>query len=292
MKVNPELTKVLVLGATGQQGGSTVTALLNGGFLVKGLTRKPDSPKAIHLKELGVEIVSGDFDHPDSIRNISQGIDVIWFMTTPFERGTDFEIQQGKIIADIAKEVDIKHIVFSSVGSADKNTGIPHFDSKFEVEEYLKSLNLPYTIIAPVFFMDNILAPWNLPNLKEGKFGHAFPSDRKFQMVSLRDIGAFGAFVIKNRDIFVGRRIDFAGDEPNGMQMVEILSKYSKKKIVYESFDVKLMENGNKEMYLMYKWFNDVGYSVKISDLREKYPEVGWLSFAEWVKKQDWSIIK
>ena len=106
--------------------------------------------------------MKGNFENPSSIKVAAEDVDVIFFITTPFEKGIEFEIQQGKIITDIAKEVRVKHLVFNSVGSANLSTGIPHFDSKYEIEKYILSKDLPYTIVRPTYFMDNIISSFNL----------------------------------------------------------------------------------------------------------------------------------
>ena len=80
-------------------------------------------------------------------------------MGTPFEDGTEGEIRRGKLMADIAKENKVEHLVYNSVANADKNTGIPHFESKYKVEQHIKNLEIPYTIIGPTFFMENLLGP-------------------------------------------------------------------------------------------------------------------------------------
>ena len=117
-------------------------------------------------------------------------------MTTPFEEGVERETTQGIAITEAAIAAGIGHLVYNSVASADRATSIPHFDSKYEVEKHIVSSGVPYTIIAPVYFMDNLVQLWTLPTLRQGKLASAMPATRPLQQISVADIGAFAAAVI------------------------------------------------------------------------------------------------
>ena len=271
-----EKLSVLVIGATGNQGGAVVQALLPKGHTIRTLTRNPDSDAAKKLTDLGVEVMKGDFSDSDSLLKAATGMDTIYAMTTPFETGTEAEVKQGIAIADTAKKANVGHFIFGSVASADLKTGIPHFDSKFEVEKHIAALGIPYTISAPVFFMDNYFSPWFLPAIKEGKVKLAMPSDRSLQQISVRNIGAFVAALVERREEVFGKRFDIAGDELTGDETAAIISKASDSKIEYEGFDPEYMRKDNEDFAKMFKWFDDVGYSVDIEKLKEDYPEVKW----------------
>jgi len=154
---------VLVIGATGNQGGAVVKSLLPKGYSIRTLTRKPDSPKAKQLAKEGVEVMKGDFSDSNSLIKAAKGVDTVYAMTTPFEEGTEAEVKQGIAISDAVKKAGVGHFIFGSVANANLNTGIPHFESKYEVEKHIISLGIPYTISAPVFFMDNYLSHRGLP---------------------------------------------------------------------------------------------------------------------------------
>ena len=282
---------VLVMGATGNQGGSVVKSLLPKGYHIRTLTRKPDSSAAKRLTEQGVEVVKGDFSDSDSLLKAASGMDTVYAMTTPFEAGPEAETQQGISIVDAVKKANVGHLIFGSVANADRETGIPHFDSKYKVEKHIASLNIPYTISAPVFFMDNYLTPWWLPSLKEGKLKIAMPDDRSLQQISVRNIGAFVAVLVERREKVFGKRFDIAGDELTGDETASILSKASGREIKYEGFDPEFLRKDNEDFAKMFKWFNDVGYSVEIDKLHQDYQEVKWQSFKDWVQEQDWNVL-
>ena len=171
----PQSKLVLVTGATGKQGGAVVEVLLSRGHQVRALTRNSASPAANRLREQGVEIAVGDFTDHDSLVRATRGADAVYAMSTPYERGAEEEIAQGIAITDAAKAVGVAHFIYSSVASANRATGIRHFDGKYAVEKHLQASGVPYTIVAPVFFMENLLQPWTLPSLRQGKLTMAPP---------------------------------------------------------------------------------------------------------------------
>jgi len=282
---------VLVIGSTGQQGGAVVRALLPKGHQVLAFTRNSESPSAKKLAEQGVDVIQGDMSDSASLVKAMTGIDTVFAMTTPFEVGIEGEIKQGIAIADAVKEAGVGHLIFSSVGSADRTTGISHFDSKYEVEKHIVSLGVPYTLSAPVYFMDNILAAWTIPSLKEGKLTLAMPANRALQQVSVKDIGTFGATMVERREEVFGKRIDIAGDELIGEETAAILSKASGRQIVFEGFDPEYLRKDSEDMFSMFKWFDQVGFSANIDELRRDYPQVGWQRLEEWANEQDWSVV-
>ena len=282
---------VLVTGATGNQGGSVVQALLTQGHQVRALTRNPASPAAKRLSEQGVEIAVGDFTDHDSLVSAAHGVDAVYAMSTPFEQGVEKETAQGIAMTNAVKAAGVGHLVYSSVASADRATGIPHFDSKYEVEKHIISSGVPYTIIAPVYFMDNMLQPWALPNLRQGKLALAMPSTRSLQQIAVVNIGAFAAAVIERRDTVLGRYIDIAGDELTGDEAATILSKVTGREIRYEGIPPEVLRAQSEDMALMFEWFDSTGYAVDINGLRRDFPEVKWHNFEEWALKQDWTVL-
>lgn len=170
---------VLVAGATGKQGGAVVEALLTRGHQVRALTRNPASPASNRLGQQGVEIAVGDFTDHDSMVRALRGVDAVYAMSTPYEQGAEKEIAQGITITDAAKEAGVAHFIYSSVASANGATGISHFDGKYAVEKHIQASGVLYTIVAPVFFMENLLQPWTLwVCVRESLLCHCLPAGR------------------------------------------------------------------------------------------------------------------
>ena len=273
---------VLVTGVTGQQGGAVARALLGKGHRVRGMTRNVESDAALAVAALGVDLVTGDFRDPDSLAAAVAGVDTVFAMGTPFEAGEGAEVVQGVALVDAAGGAEIDHYVYTSVASADKSTGIPHFDSKWEVEKHLASTELDWSVIAPVSFMENLFFGQNLDALQGGSYPVPLPSDLPLQQVAVADIGAFGALVVDRKDDFVGRRVEIASDELTSARSAAALSQLLNRPIEYFEVPMEQIRAFSEDFALMYEWFIETGYSVDIDGLRAAYPDVGWHRFADW----------
>jgi uncharacterized protein YbjT (DUF2867 family) len=151
---------VLVTGATGQQGGAVARQLLSRGHKVRALTRKPQGEAAKALAGLGAEVVPGDLDEVGSLEKALAGAWGVFSVQNTWEAGVEAEERQGKRLAELARQAGVSHFVYTSVGSAHRRTGIPHFDNKARIEETVRGLGFPsYTILRPVFFMENWTSP-------------------------------------------------------------------------------------------------------------------------------------
>jgi uncharacterized protein YbjT (DUF2867 family) len=273
--------RILVIGATGQQGGSLARILLQKKHKVYALTRgrEAQSSAAQDLVNKGAIVVKGDLNDPDSLRHAVKDIESIFLMGTPFEDGTEGEIRRGKLMADIAKENKVEHLVYSSVVNADKNTGIPHFDSKYEVEQHIKNLRIPYTIIGPTFFMENLL--YQRQGLQQGQFTLPLSPSTILQQIPVQNIAEFLALVIESPERFLGKRIDIASDEVTGQQATEILSNVLEHKIEYTPIPAP-----NDDLARMFEWYEKVGTDIDIASLHKEYPTVNWLSFKDWARSK------
>jgi len=126
------------------------------------------------LKKEGANLVKGDLNNFDSIEQAVNGVDSIFLMGTPAGDGPEGETRRGKMMTDIAKEKNVKHLVYSSVTNADRNTGIPRFESKYKVEQHIKNCGIPYTIIGPTSFMENLLS-YSRAGLRQGQLALPLP---------------------------------------------------------------------------------------------------------------------
>ena len=282
---------VLVTGATGKQGGHLVRELLARGHSIRALTRKPASAGATALAARGVAIVAGDFEDQGSLERAARGVDTVFAMSTPFESGAKTETREGINIVRAASVVGVSHLVYSSVAGADRATGIPHFDSKFEVEKELRRSGVPFTIVAPVFFMENFLADWMAAGIARGSIALALPATRRLQQIAVADIAQFNALVIERRGSFLGKRIDIASDELTSATAAATISEASGRRIEYTALPIDAVRQQNEDLARMFEWFDRVGYDADIVGLRSLYPEVDWHSFSTWAREQDWSAI-
>jgi uncharacterized protein YbjT (DUF2867 family) len=262
---------ILVTGATGNQGGAIARHLLQRGkFKVRAMVRDENKPAAQALKQLGAELVIADFNDRASLDRAVEGVYGVFSMQD-FREGAEIEIRHGNAIADAAKAANVEHFVYSSVGSAERNTGIPHFDSKFQVEEYIRSISLPYTIMRPVFFFYNYNGM--LPMVKNGNLPQPLSPDTKLQQLSEEDYGTMVAEVFDRPADFANRAIEVASVE---MTMPEIAAAFSHvlgKKVEYQQIPFEAFEQqAGEEVTIMFRWFENVGYAADFAQLKRDFP--------------------
>ena len=279
---------ILVTGATGQQGGAVAAELLSHGFTIRIMTRHPEGEKAQKLAGLGAAVVKGDLDDSASLEKALQGIWGVFAVQNTWEAGVEMEEEQGKRFAQIARKAGIHHFVYTSVASADRRTGIPHFENKFRIEETVRSLNFPsFTILRPVFFMENWTSPWFKPSIDQGNVAVALKPSTVLQMVAVQDIGKYGLWAFQHHDKLNGDAIEFAGD---GLSMIEIANAISKAKgkpVGFFQVPIEEVRKFSADFAAMFEWFDNVGYSANIAGMARE-SGIKPTRFAEWATGAKW----
>ncbi len=286
-------TTILVTGATGLQGGATDRALLAAGARVRALVRDPGSAAAAHLAVEGVELVRGDLDDPDSLRAAMAGaagvFSVQTFMTPA---GLGGEVRQGRAVAEAAAAAGVQHVVYSSVGGADRRSGVPHFDSKRAVERRLAALPVPTTVLRPTFFMDNFAA--HGPDLVDGALTVrlALRPDTRVQLIAVADIGEIAAVAFADPDRHAGTALEVAGDELTAEGLAAALGAAAGLPARFEQLALAEVA-GNPhipfapEIAVMFEWLQTDGYAADIAAVRALHP--GLLTFADWLRGGAWT---
>jgi uncharacterized protein YbjT (DUF2867 family) len=277
---------ILVTGATGTQGGAVARQLIKKGHRVRGLTRKVDSPAAQALAALGVELAQGDLEDRASVDRALAGMQAMFSVATPYERGPESETRQSILAADAAADAGA-WLVYSSVANANRRTGVAHFDSKGAVEEHIRARGIEAAIVAPVYFMEN--AFFGLAQLRQGVYGSPLAPTRRLLQVAVSDIAGAAVAALENRARYAGKRFDLAGDELSGEEVVAVLSKVTGRPLSYYQVPMEMIRGAmGEDSVKMYEWFAKTGYSADRAALRRDFPEVPWLSFEAWARAQDW----
>ena len=260
---------ILITGITGKQGGAVARALKGSGFKLRGMTRKPDSDHAKAFARDGVEIVTGDLDDEASLKKALAGVWGVFAVQNTWEAGVEKEEEQGKRQARLAADAGVRHYVYSSVGSAQKDTGIPHFDNKWRIEEVVRELKFPsHVVLRPVFFMENLLAPGTMNG---DTLALAVKPDTKLQMVAVEDIGFFGARAFTDAAGMNGRAIDLASDELTLPEAAAVLSDAFGRTITFTSVPNDQVRKFSEDAAIMFEWFDRIGYSADIEGLKRDY---------------------
>ncbi|XP_043917857.1 nmrA-like family domain-containing protein 1 [Protopterus annectens] len=284
----------VVFGATGAQGSSVVKALLKDGtFKVRGVTRNPCKKAANDLKELGAEIVTGDLDDAESVKSVLTGAYGVFLVTNFLEHfSKEREIKQGKLVADTSKSLGLKHVVFSGLDNVKKLTNgeleVPHYDSKGEVEEYFREIDVPMTSVRLPAYFENLLTHTKPQKAPDGDgYTIAIPmEDVPVRCMSVADLGPMVLSILKSQEQYIGKNINLHTDEVTTEEMATILSKHTGKKIR----DAKIsIEDYEKQNSAKYKAMANMFRFFKIKSDYNK--ELTWKlnpksrTFDEWVKK-------
>jgi len=267
-----------VFGATGKQGFCVVKAVLQkGGFKVRCLVRDTKSSKAINLEKMGCELVQASWEDKNSLVAALRGVRAVSFMTmfaSMDKKGCAQESRNGLIAVEAMKEAQVRYVVYSSVASANRNTGIGHFESKAIVEKALRDSGIPCFFLRPAVFFENIDNVEIQTVIKQGKLTFLSKPDTVNLWVSTEDIGAVAAIALADPAKFSGRTLELAGDKISGNQMAQQLGELRGEAWTFERpVPLWLLRVfGQDELANMFQYFDDVGLIDQIDECRQIYP--------------------
>ena len=270
---------VLVLGATGTHGGAVAHALLARKFTVQALVRNPNTPRAQALAEAGAKLVAGDLLDEDSLARAFGEVGAVYAVTTPFEHGAEDEQRQGESIINAASESGLEWLILASVAASER-APVPHFRSKARIEKQLSETMIPWTVIAPSYFYENVLS--SRESIRAGELPIALPAEKPLHQVALADLGALVAAVLNRREEHLHTRIEVAGDAPTSLEMATALGAR------YVQVPIAEIRERSADLASMYEFLASEGYGIDVPALQARYPEVTWTSFAAWAQGIDW----
>jgi uncharacterized protein YbjT (DUF2867 family) len=198
--------------------------------------------------------------------------------------GTAAEERNGKRFADAVKASGSPHLVYSSAEGVERNSGLGHYESKWAIEQHIRDLKLPATILRPVGFMDAFGAPAMQRGMFLGMFRANFGVSLPVQFVATYDIGWFAARALEEPERYAGRVIPLAGDELSIGDIIKTFKTVTGHKpwvAPIPAFLAKKMMP--KEFLDMFTWIREKGFKADIAKMRQEYPQL--LTFAGWLKK-------
>lgn len=281
MRTDSQPRVILVTGATGRQGGATLRHLAGReGPVLRGLTRKPESPAAQALRALGVEMVKGDLDDAASVAHALDGVWGVFAVQNSWEAGVAGEEEQGKRLVALARAAGVEHFVYSSVASANRATGVPHFDSKSRIEDALRAAAFPFhTIVRPVYFMENLT---HALQDSGSTLRVALQPHTQLQMVATDDIGRFGAAALSDPRRWNRAEVEIAGDFLSLTEAARLLAEVGHTSVSYEAIPIEAVRKSSEDAALMMQWLESVGFSADISGLEERWG-IRPLTLREWL---------
>jgi uncharacterized protein YbjT (DUF2867 family) len=285
---------VLVIGATGQQGGATARQLLERGRTVRARVRDAHSPAAKALREAGADLVLGDLDDPMSLRQAMEGVRGVFLVLTMMvgpkisAEGVIAEERRGMMVADLAKESGIGHLVYSSLNGAGAHSAIPYYESKERIEEHIRSLELPATILRSVSFRDNF-ATYNRPVLVDGELvvNLAVRPEIPMQLIAVRDIGAFAAIAFDRPGRFIGQTVELAGDILTPPEIAETFGRVCGLPARFHQVPIEQIRAFDEQLAQMFEFFNvRPAGPTDLPALRADHP--GLMTLETWLHTTGW----
>lgn len=302
------IEKVLVLGASGDQGIPLVKALMERGVTPIAGARRADAMQNTPYPDL--QTLNADILDQNSLEAAFAQVDAV-AMHLPFAWDIDVAVQFGQNVAAAAAASGIKKIVFNTscyVASEDLN--VSAHDGRRRIEASIRDCGVDYVILRPAVFMDNMIRVWCKPTIV-GKDTFVYPAkeDLKVSWICLDDLGALSAYAtltptLRNETITVG------GPEAlTGFEIAERLSAASGRNIQFNSIPPQVFaENmselitGSREieplsiydgMASFYTWYNaqpESPLDIAPASFAELLP-VKMTTYAEWAARQDWNVV-
>jgi len=276
---------IFVTGVTGNQGSAVAKKLLGKGYKVIGLTRDPNSEKAQVLKKTGVELIKADLNLPETYKDRLLDVYGVFSMQT-YAHGIDKELIQGIQLANFAKENGIKHFLYTSISGCDQHTGIPHWEIKHQIENHIKAIGLPYTIIRPVSFYQNFLFPQVSSRINKGKLVTPTAKNKIMQFVSAEDVGAISATIFEQPEKYLRRTITIGTEQMDMQKVAETFSKVLGRQIRYQQLPgiITRLVMG-KNLHKMFNWCNknDCLFIKDMDGVKTEFPDLTRME--SWIKQ-------
>lgn len=275
---------ILVIGATGNQGESVIDALEKTRFTIRALVRGNDplSKKIQTLQRRNVEIIEGDLDDFSSLVQAMKGVYGIFSVLNFQNGGVEKEEERGKRVADAAKEAGVQHFIYSSVGGAERNSGVPHFESKWHIEQYIRELGIPHSIVRPTTFMTNLMEQPAIIRFIALSMSKGTIATKPLQMIAVEDIGNWVAHMFLHPEVYLGRAVEIASDEVTFDKMIAAYKKVYGKTPASIKLPGGLFSKG--DLGKMFTWISKYGYQANIAANRKAVP--GLLTYEQFIAKR------
>lgn len=275
---------LLITGATGNQGGATINELLRRPkrWHIRALVRDPARPTAKALAARGVKLVQGDLNDADSLRAALNGAHGVLSVQTPMGRGPEGEARQGMQLATLAAEARVRHFVQCSAGGVDRDSGVPHFESKRAIEAHIVTLGLPATVLRPAAFMENFTS-FAFRTTMLSMMKTYLADGQAMQLASARDVGWFAAEAFERPDAYIGRAVEIAGDSVTRAEAVRTLRTTGHRPVALFTIPGVLRARLPEDFRLMFQWIAREGFAADVTELRRLHP--GLLTLSAWATR-------
>ncbi|HZG58506.1 SDR family oxidoreductase [Paenibacillus sp.] len=289
---------VLVYGAGGEQGGAVARKLLQEGLSVRLSARQAE--KVEPLRALGAEWVPGGYEDPDSLRKATSGVQKVVFQL-PLEYDEAKAVAYGKNIIDAAKDANVQKIVFNASSIVPEGVDLVAIRIKRRVIEHLRDSGIPYLVVKPTVYMENLLGPWTAPAIVNNQtFAYPIPADMPVSWIALEDVAAFISKALRNERLN-GAELQIGGPQPlTGVEVASLLSRRLGKPIHYypipldgfeQSLSAAIGPDAAKAVTDLYRWQSELPSSPLVAgdmdDILKQLP-VQLTSLEQFIQKTRW----
>ena len=267
---------IVVTGATGNQGGATTRFLLADGWHVRALVRDDTTPAAAALAAAGAELVRGDLDDPASLEPAVRGAYGVFSV----QSANPNELTQGTNVVDAAKAAGVRHLVYSSVGGAESQNGFYREHGwgpieKWQIEQHIRSLGVPATILRPAGFMEDFTSPARF--FQNGSLNVPWHDDLVMQLIAIDDIGTFAALAFADPGHYLGKAIEITGDRLTAPQIADAFSTAAGRPIPHTQIPLETLWEHAPEAAKVFTWANERYFDTDLTPLRQPTP-ASWTS--------------
>lgn len=297
-KESDRLPLIVICGATGVQGGSIIKTLLETKkYKIRGLTRNVDSETSKKLKKKGVEMVKCDLFNKNDIEKAFENADIVYAVTNYWDpeillKDPLKEELQGKLIADVVKEKNIKWLLWSSLNDVEKDTDgklkkAYQWTGKNHVEKYIKQLNIPATFIYIAFYVSNIGSWFKVYEDNNGNMVLPIPYCNEKTLIDIvdpeNDIGPVVFKVLNDKNKYLNKIIPISCDKVTLGELADNYGKKIGKKIKVINVDRKTIsekypELNREEIIQMFEFINEYGAlgktGLNYNDTRKICPDI------------------
>jgi uncharacterized protein YbjT (DUF2867 family) len=252
---------------------------------VKVLTRDVETSAALRLRQMGVHVVQGDTTNLVSLSAAMQSVYGVFCVQPAL--GYDDDLLQGKNVVEAAKEADVKHFVYTSVGGAQGQAAYRKL-AKWEIEQSIWTLGLQASILRPAWFMEDIIGPrFGVPG---GTFASPILPDVAIYLIAIDDIGAFVSLAFDNPDEYLGKTIEIAGDALTPPQVAIAISRALGHSMPYVQVPIETIRQQNADVAHVYDFVNAGDLQADVSLLRQRYPDL--MDFSTWLDKDGKALLQ
>ena len=302
------MNKILVYGATGDQGLPLIDELLKNGYKVRAASRNPDDFNAYNPSD--VEAVKADLFDIESLRNVSKGIDGI-AMNLPFVFDKEIAKTWGENITKAGSDEGIKKIVFNtSCYVAPNDNGLAAHDGRRAIEKAMEESGMEYVVIRSMVFMDNLTRFWSKPSITNNNiFAYPCSPELKISWVCLEDVAKFMVASLSSSSMKADKIYVGGPEILLGKDVAEKFSKALDREIIFKSLEPQNFAGAmsklvtGSEVYedqsiyggmaAFYSWYNQQNPSPLAVDMNPLYKSlnVNPTYFEDWIKKHNWDKV-